>query len=185
MTGIKICNLNAMLPGVKLLLQLSIIALLVNRCSPSKEGSDKEQQTTNSQSTNHAKNVETTSELTPEQQSAFDALNTLQVSTDEMNLLYSTFAGIDQPCYPPDTSLTILRTELLKAMKQFVARYCTKQTIEERNERAAKSVSAQDEYTVLLCLDDSAPVTYENGAPMAGTWVMPSVLVRRDVIIVC
>ncbi|MDG2449453.1 MAG: hypothetical protein P8M34_07435 [Saprospiraceae bacterium] len=40
------------------------------------------------------KNVNIVQELTPIQQSAFDALNTLQVSTDSNNRLYSTFANI-------------------------------------------------------------------------------------------
>lgn len=35
------------------------------------------------------------SELTQEQQSAFDALDTLQTSTDEMNRLYSTLVNKD------------------------------------------------------------------------------------------
>ncbi len=134
--------------------------------------------------TNISEKESSLSELTPEQQSAFDALNTLQVSTDEMNRLYSTFAGIVQPCYPPDTNLTISQAELLIAMKQFVASNCTDLTIEERNELAATSVLAQEKYTVSLCLNNSAPVSYENGIPMTGTWVMPNVLDQRDVIIV-
>lgn len=128
--------------------------------------------------------METNPELTPAQQSAFDALNTLQVSTDEMNRLYSTFAGIVQPCNPPDTSLTISQSELLIAMKQFVAHNCKNLTIEERDELAATSVLAQEEYTLSLCLGNSANINYENGAPKSGTWVMPSFLGRRDVIIV-
>lgn len=137
-----------------------------------------------SQPNNIPKNKSTDSELTPEQHSAFDALNRLQVSTDEKNRLYSTFAGIDQPCYPPDTSLTISQTELLTAMKHFVTSNCKNLTVEERDELAVASVLAQEEYTVLLCLDNSTPVTYENGVPMTGTWVMPNVLDQRDVIIV-
>lgn len=52
------------------------------------------------------------SELTQEKQSAFDALNKLQINTDEMNRLYSTFANIDQPCYPADTSIEVSQSEL-------------------------------------------------------------------------
>ena len=135
------------------------------------------------QATNRTENKRNDAELTPEQQAAFDALNTLQVSTDSRNRLYSTFAGTVQPCYPPDTTLIISQADALAAMKQFVAKHCTNLTIKVRNELAAKSVLAQDEYTLSLCLDHAA-VTDENGVPMTGTWVMPNVLGRRDVVMV-
>ena len=170
--------------NMKVSFMLSMILILLNACSQSNKMSDQEQQTTYSQPTNIGTNLETISELTLEQQSAFDALNTLQVSTDKMNRLYSTFARIVQPCYPPDTSFTISQSELLVAMKQFVTSNCRNLTVEERNELAKISVLAQKEYTVSLCLGNLSNVDYENGAPMTGTWVMPGVLGRRDVIIV-
>ena len=173
-----------MLLDVKILIMLLTTTILLPSCTSTNERTNQGHQSTDSLPSVYTSSMDTTSELTPEQQSAFDALNTLQVSTDEMNHLYSTFAGIVQPCYPPDTSLTISRSDLLTVMEQFVTRHCTNLTIKERSELAAKSVLAQDEYTVLLCLDNSVPVTYEYGAPMTGTWVMPSVLGRRDVIIV-
>lgn len=161
----------------KALLTLPIVLLLLSACSPPNNSSEKENHGIPSQEA-------TVSELTPEQESAFDALNTLQVSTDEMNRLYSTFGGIDRPCYPPDTSLTISQAELLIAMKQFVASNCKNLPVEKRDELAAASVLAQKEYTLSLCLGNSAQVTYQNGAPMVGTWVLPNVLDRRDVLIV-
>ncbi len=161
-----------------------MLAFFLNACSHTNKKSDKEQQTTDSQPINITTNLETIKEPTLEQQSAFDALNTLQVSTDEMNRLYSTFAGIDQPCYPPDTSLTISQSELLIAMKQFVTSNCRNLSTEKRNALATTAVLAQKEYTLSLCLDNFSNVDYENGAPMVGTWVMPSILGRRDVIIV-
>ncbi len=167
---------------MKVLLKLSMLVCLLNACSPPKNRTEREIRF--SKPHHVAENLPTTSELTPEQQSAFDALNRLQVSTDQMNRLYSTFAGIDQLCYPPDTSLAISQSELLMAMKQFVASNCKNITVAERDELAATSVLAQEEYTVSLCLDSSANVTYENGIPRTGTWVLPSVLGRRDVIIV-
>lgn len=157
---------------------------MLNACSQPNASMEKENHIAYHQPTNIAQNMETISELTPEQQSAFDALNTLQVSTDEMNRLYSTFPGSVQSCYPPDTSLIISQAELLIAMKQFVTSNCKNLAVDERDELAATSILAQEEYTVLLCLDSSAPVAYENGAPMTGTWVLSSVLDRRDVIIV-
>ncbi|MEM7105277.1 MAG: hypothetical protein AAF502_19215 [Bacteroidota bacterium] len=184
MNRIKTFMVTPILAKVKLLLMLSTSLALLNACSQPNDRLEKEKHIAYSQPTNIDQNLETISELTPEQQSAFEALNTLQVNTDEMNLLYSTFAGIVQPCYPPDTSLTISQTELLIAMKQFVTSNCKNLSAEERDELAVTSVLAQEEYTVSLCLDNSALVTYENGAPMTGTWVMPGVLGRRDVIIV-
>jgi hypothetical protein len=169
---------------MKVLFMLSMLSFLLNACSQSNKRLDKKQQTTYAKPTDSATNLETISGLTPEQQSAFDALNTLQVSTNEMNRLYSTFAGIVQPCYPPDTSMTISQSELLVAMKQFVTNNCRNLTVEERIELTTTSVLAQEEYTVSLCLDNSSNVDYKNGVPMTGTWVMPSVLGRRDVIIV-
>lgn len=163
----------------KLILLVTTVLLLFS-CTSTDESTEQVQRSTDSQPTHTA----ILPELTLEQQSAFDALNTLQVSTDEKNRLYSTFAGIDQPCYPPDTSLTISQTELLMAMQQFVTNNCKNLTVEVRDVLAATSVLAQKEYTVSLCLDSSAPVTYENGIPITGTWVMPNVLGRRDVIIV-
>ncbi len=128
--------------------------------------------------------AEIISELSKEQEDAFDALNTLQTSTDEMNRLYSTFANITHPCYPADTSFTISRSDLLTAMKQFVTKHCTNLSIGERDKLAATSVLAQEEYTVLYCPDFASNVNYENGLPMTGTWVIPSVLGRRDVTMV-
>ncbi len=101
-----------------------------------------------------------------------------------MNRLYSTFAGIVHSCYPPDTSVIISQSELRAAMKQFVTKNCTGLTVEERSVLAAASVIAQEEYNVLLCLGYAPDVSFENGAPMSGTWIIPGVLGRRDVIIV-
>ncbi len=165
---------------MKMLVMFLTVPLLLCSCSSTTEETNQGHQSTDSlTSVNTA-----LPDLTPEQQSAFDALNTLQVSTDEKNRLYSTFAGIVQPCYPPDTSFTITQTELLVAMKQFVASNCKNLKAEVRDELAAKSVLAHAEYTVALCLDTSERITFENGAPMTGTWVLPNVLSRRDVILV-
>ncbi len=123
-------------------------------------------------------------ELSQEQQSAFDALNTLQTSTDQMNRLYSTFANIDQPFYPVDTSFTITQSELLTFMKQFVSKHCQNVSEDVQDELAKASVLAQEEYTVLYCNSESGDQIYANGLPMSGTWVMPNVLGRRDVIMV-
>ena len=184
MTGIKIYDPNVMTLNMKFLLLLSLVIFLLNACSQTNKRSDNEQHTTYSNRTNIPPNLDTIKALTIEQQSALDALNSLQVRTDEMNRLYSTFAGIVQPCYPPDTSLKISQSELLIAMKHFVTSNCQNLNVEERNELAKTAVLAQEEYTLSLCLDYMEKVNYENGPPMTGTWVIPNVLSRRDVIIV-
>ena len=166
----------------RVLILLALIACLSLRCGPGNLGS--KQHTKLSQPSSNAGDLKDTKELTSVQQSAFDALNELQVSTDEKNRLYSTFPGIDQLCYPADTSLTISQTDLLTAMKKFVATNCRDLSPLKREELAAASVLAQKEYIILLCLDGSTNAFEENGAPMTGTWVMPSVLGRRDVVIV-
>lgn len=162
---------------------LSTLILVVS-CTSTDERTDQEHQSTDSNPSYIAPYMDTIQKLTTAQQSSFDALNTLQLSTDEKDHLYSTFAGITQPFYPPDTSLTISRSELLTAMEQFVTRHCTNLTIKERSELIETAVLAQEEYTVLHYTDNSSNFNYENGLPMTGTWVMPSVLGRRDVIIV-
>ena len=156
-----------------------ILSFLMLSCSTAQENLDEKQGRTDFPTPNS--NIQ---ELTKEQQSAFDALNTLQTSTDEMNRLYSTFANINQPCYPADTSFTISRSELLTAMKQFVTKHCTNLSFEERDKLAATAVLAQEKYIVLHCPDNSSNVNYENGLPLTGTWVMPGVLGRRDVILI-
>jgi len=168
-----------MLQVIKKSIVFLVLPFLVLSCTTGQEGTDHKQELTDS-----TLYTNTVSELTPEQQSAFDALNTLQVSTDEKNRLYSTFADIVQPCYPADTSFVISQSELLIVMKQFISKNCKNLTVEKQNELAATSVLAQEEYKILHCGDNSYNQNYENGLPMTGTWVMPSVLGRRDIILV-
>ena len=97
-----------------------------------------------------------------------------------MNRLYSTFAGISHPCYPPDSTFSISQTDLLENMKQFVNNHCTQLNEERRNRLAKLSVLAQQEYTVFHCRDNET----HSESNLNGTWVMPNVLGRRDVLIV-
>lgn len=69
-------------------------------------------------------------------------------------------------------------------MKQFVSKYCQNLSKDMQDELAKSSVLAQKEYTVLYCNNESANQNFKNELPMSGTWVMPNVLGRRDVIIV-
>ena|GEM_PF-1013526 len=184
MTTVPTNNLIKMLHDMSKLIILVATPFLLTSCTQTNQETDLKQQSDYPLPTYFSTYTDTLLELTPEQQSAFDALNTLQVSTDEKDQFYSTFAGFTQPCYPPDTSLTISRSKLLTAMEQFVTRHCTNLTMKERSELIATAVLAQEEYMVLHCTDKSSNFDYENGLPMTGTWVIPSVLGRRDVIIV-
>lgn len=79
---------------------------------------------------------------------------------------------------PPD------RRKIETIMKQFVSRHCQNVSEDVQDELAKASVLAQEEYTVLYCNSESGDQIYANGLPMSGTWVMPNVLGRRDVIMV-
>ena len=84
-----------MITTIKRLLILLFFPCLTITCTFSQEGNERKKEMANSN--------KPVSELTQEQQSAFDALNKLQTSTDEMSRIYSTFPNIEQPCYPADT----------------------------------------------------------------------------------
>ena len=120
---------------------------------------------------------------TQEQQAAFDALNRLQMSTDESNRLYSTFAGVSQFSFTADTSFLISQSELLIFMQQFVSKHCKSLTPIIQKKLAATSVLAQKEYKVLCCNNNSNFQTYKNGPPMIGVWVMPNILDSRDLLL--
>ncbi len=81
--------IKLMLPIIKKLFVLLFFPCLLYSCTFTQDGKEQKRELTHSTPSN-----DTSSELTLEQKSAFDALNTLQVSTDEKYRLYSTFAGI-------------------------------------------------------------------------------------------
>lgn len=159
---------------------LIILSTILFSCSEAQENKSQKQEKINLLTSY----IDSIPELTPVQQKAFDALNTLQTSTDEKNHLYSTFANINQPFYPADTSIVITQSQLLTYMKQFVSKYCQNLSNDMQDELAKNSVLAQEEYTVLYCNNESANQNFNNGLPMSGTWVIPNVLGRRDVIII-
>jgi len=124
------------------------------------------------------------STLSPDQEAALDALNTLQTGTDEMNQLYSTFPNIDQACYPPDTTFIISQSELLAYLTEFVQKHCQQMDSMIRKELVQSSVLAQEQYNIKYCNMGTILTNYENGIPMKGKWVMHNVLGRRDVVLV-
>lgn len=123
-------------------------------------------------------------ELSPEQETAFDALDNLQVSTDEVGLLYSTFPNLDQVFYPADTSFTISQAFLLKAMKQFLEKHGSLIDPEEREKLASESVMAQEEYFVWHSQIDTTGELYKDGLPLSGVWILPNILGHRDLILI-
>lgn len=123
-------------------------------------------------------------DLTQEEEAAFEALNTLQTNTDQQSRFYSTFANLTQPCFPPDTGFVVSQSELKSIMKIFVDKFCQNLTLEDRNELVTASVLAQVKYAVLHCRDHSYIQTTEQKFSMTGTWVIPNILGRRDLVLV-
>ncbi|MEO0338931.1 MAG: hypothetical protein AAF242_06930 [Bacteroidota bacterium] len=121
------------------------------------------------------------SALTTEQQAAFDALNTLQTSTDERNRLYSSFPNADLPCYPSDTSFEVSQSELLAYMESFISKHCQNLSPESQRQLAQAAVLAQKKYTLLHCPANGSTVDYTKGLPTTGIWILPKVLDRRNV----
>lgn len=123
-------------------------------------------------------------ELSKEQEDSFNAWNTLQTNTDQRNRLYSTFAGIEHSCYPADTSFQISQSELLSYLEKFLAKHCHRLTKEYKHQLVTQAVLAQKNYMVLHCIEDSPLTNSTVEISMSGTWVLPNVLERRDVILV-
>jgi len=160
------------------LLAILILSCLVGSCTFSQRDNER-----NGAQTDSASHYDPKSELTQGQQSAFDALNELQISSDERNRLYSTYPNISQPFYPADTSFEISQSELRSFMDVFISRHYQNLTPEVRIQLANASVLAQNQYTVLHCKEKGSNENYAKGLPTTGTWVMPNVLGRRDVIL--
>ena len=91
-------------------------------------------------------------ELGPDEQSAFDAFDVLQTSSDEPNRLFSTFANQDQVYYPPDTIITISQEEFRAAVQDFVGQNYSLLSREERDNLAKKSALAEDVYAIRISL---------------------------------
>ena len=162
----------------------AVFCLLLS-CSPSNKRKDNTQKSTDLANSNSIHKVNILSELTLEQESAFEALNAIQINS-EVGHIYSTFGGIHHSCFPPDTSFTISHSELLNAMEELLAKYCTAIYLEECTELASKAVLAQEEYLVLQC-NNAVNDLITKGTKYASirkSWILPEVLGQRDVILV-
>jgi hypothetical protein len=163
-------------------LQLITLFVLLLSCTSKRIEAEKRQVVPKLTSTFPSVGIEM--ELTEDTKAAMDALTELQISSDEKDQLYSTFANNIQPFYPPDTSFTISRSELLFAMTKFATKHYQNLSLQDREKLVQAAVLAQQEYKVLYCLEGSSASNYENDIPYTGTWVLPNILGRRDLILI-
>lgn len=121
-------------------------------------------------------------ELTAEQQDALEALNQLQVSSEEQHRLYSTLANMIHVCYPPDTSTTISQADFRMALERFTAAHHTNLLEEVRKNLIQRAALAQKEYRLHICLNEHT--TNVSEIPRSGTWIFPGILGHRDLVLV-
>jgi len=120
-------------------------------------------------------------QLSLDQKAASEALTQLQMSTDRMNRLYSTFPGIEHSCYPADTIFLLTQDEFHLAMKKFITDNCKNIDQETRSQLMQRSHLAQENYTVHHCNRDRKKEL--DSGMYSGTWIIPKLLNRRDLII--
>ncbi len=157
------------------------LLLVCFSCSLSNEKVEKGQESSGFVSPKAIQNSDPLQELTTAQQSAFDALNTIQRQGKH---LYSTFSGIHHNCFPPDTTFVISQSELLVALEILLERHYVNIEAEQRAKLAYTSVLAQEEYLVLQCNGHSNGTMNDKrkNIPTSGSWILPEILGRRDVI---
>ncbi|MEM9053058.1 MAG: hypothetical protein AAGC47_13475 [Bacteroidota bacterium] len=122
--------------------------------------------------------------ITPQQETAFDAMNQLQVSTNEQNRLYSTFAGSAPLCFDKDTTVTISQSEFRKALIRFTLSNCDILMASESEELATKASLAQEEYSLTICLEGDDKTFQDDLLFTKGTWILPDILGSRDLVMV-
>ena len=173
-------------PGIALILTIQLLLLIA--CTPTERGKPLNKQSSNSLTIPPNTNIDSSSELSPEQEIAFNALNSLQRQI-QGNHLYSTFPDIHHDCFPSDTGFVISHTELLIALEELLEKYCSGITNERREKLANEAVLAQKEYFVEQCYGTSFQMvdgTLKNitiTTPKSGFWILPGVLGRRDIIL--
>lgn len=126
--------------------------------------------------------LESIKPLDQNQEEAFEALNTIQVSTDEPNRFYSTFPGTADLCLEIDTVMTISQAELLMALKHFLSNNCKNLSANEQETLAVTAVLAQEEYEVSICNPNNSSSNTE-ALQMTGTWLLRNILGKRDLVI--
>jgi len=164
------------------LLMSFCLPLVYMSCTTNNKKAKQQQNSGNFVAFNSIQNTDALPKLTTEQQTAFNALNSIQV---QGIYLYSTFSGIRHNCLPPDTSFVISQAELLVAIETLLERHYTHIKAEQRAKLANESVLAQEEYLVLQCKGYSNGTMYDKSKniPNSGSWILPEILGRRDVVI--
>lgn len=125
---------------------------------------------------------DTIAPLTLDQELAFDALNSIQIKTEEGHF-YSTFAGIYHNCLPKTYFFIVSRSELQSAMEALLSKYGMGISAEESRTLINQAVMAQDKYEIELCSGDSFVRKYKR-IPKKGVWILRSVLGRRDIVLI-
>jgi len=123
-------------------------------------------------------------EISKEQEFALNALNQLQNRTDQSNQLYSTFAKQIHSFCTANTRYKISQSELLVYLKEFISKKCSNIDIETQEDLARISVLAQKEYIIAHCQENDESINTQEGLSTNGTWVLPNILGRRDLILV-
>lgn len=170
--------------GIRLILSISFLFLLA--CTSAENGKPLKEELTDSISL--LPNTKPPANLTLEQETALDALNSLQRQILQ-GRFYSTFPGMYHDCFPSDTSFIISQTELLGAVEVLFEKYNTDITSDRFKKLTQEAVSAQKEYVVKHCYGTSYQMidgVFKNVTTTAlksGTWILPGVLGRRDVIL--
>ncbi|MCH2214788.1 MAG: hypothetical protein MK086_06415 [Flavobacteriales bacterium] len=165
----------------RILLKSFILYSLFSCSSPN---SSIERETVISNPTSKNEKQQTSSEPSPQQESAFDALNKLQFSTNEQNRLYSTFPGSAPLCFDKDTTVTISQSEFQKVLVGFTLNNCDILMASESEELASQAALAQEEYSLTICLNGEDKAFQDNLLSTRGTWILPNILGFRDLIIV-
>ncbi len=162
--------------AMKVLTALLVTQWLLLSCTPAQEKNARKQESINYPLSYFHPDPDT---LSKEQQAAFDALNSIQRQGQH---LYSTYPGTHNGV-PPDTSFVISQAQLLAAMEELLTRHYTGISDEERTRLAVQVVSAQEEYLVLQRNDYSAGSADNAVFPASGSWILPEVLGRRDIVL--
>jgi hypothetical protein len=161
---------------MKALTALLVTQWLLFSCKPVQEKNTRKQESINYPLSYSHPDPDT---LSKEQQAAFDALTSIQRQGQH---LFSTYPGTHNGV-PADTSFVISQAQLLSAMEELLARHYTGISAEERTRLAAQAVSAQEEYLVLQRNDYSAGSANNAAFPISGSWILPDVLGRRDIVL--
>ena len=128
--------------------------------------------------------------LSPNQQGALDALNTLQRNV-KGDHIYSTFPGISHSFSRVDTSFEITSDQFAQSLIQIYQANCYPSDTIMNNYKFFQEASlAQNLYTVHKCRpstkypDKLALEDVTDNRLQSGIWVLPNVLNRRDVILI-